>query len=76
MSILPKPSARRPDHQREETMPLYDRHDLLPVIGSPISYKLSIRMMKRLITTTHGFLSFLFLRVGPLATANSFPGLL
>lgn len=42
-------------------MPLYDRRDSLPVIGSPISYKLSIRMMKRLITTPHtGFYLFFF----------------
>lgn len=52
----------------------YDRCYLVPVIGSQISYKLSITMMKRRITTTYGLLSFVVAVVlGPLATANSFP---
>lgn len=51
----------------------YDGCYMVPVIGSHISYKLSISMMKRLITTAYVFLSFVIVVLGPLATANSFP---
>lgn len=57
-------------------MPMHDCWYSGPLIASSISYKLSISMMKGLITTTHGALSFLFPLVGPMATANSFLGLL
>jgi len=76
MSILSKPATSRPYRQREETMPLHDCCYSVPMIASPISYKLSISMMKRLITTTHRVLSSLLLVVGLLATVNSFLGLL